>query len=262
MPARMTGRAYFGRRLRTARERQVPKLSRRALGERLNLTESAIAAWESGRNVPDPTTLVSVERILSTNGELHDIVECLVTGEKPQEYMGKWAHVEADSTMLLRFSFDVLPGLLQSEDYARAILRDEEQVRVRIERQRVLTKENPPVLVALIDESVLYRNAGGAAVMRDQLNHLVEMAKHEHVIIQVIKMNSLIGAQYTGPFSLASCNGESEVGFLDDAISGEVVENAEEVSKLRRLFEILRKYALSEQESIHLIRKVAESWTT
>lgn len=262
MPARMTGRAYFGRRLRTARERQVPKLSRRALGERLNLTESAIAAWESGRNIPDPTTLASVERILETNGELHDIAECLVTGEKPQEYMGKWAHVEAESTLLLRFSFDVLPGLLQTEDYAGAILRDEEQVKVRIERQKVLTKENPPVLVALIDESVLYRNVGGAAVMRDQLNHLVEMAKHEHVIIQVIKMDSPIGDQYTGSFSLASYNGESEVGYLDDAISGEVVEKTEEVSKLRRLFEILRKHALSEQESIRLIKKVAESWTT
>lgn len=237
-------------------------MSRRALGERLCLTDSAIAAWESGRNIPDPTTLEDVERILGTDGELRAIVECLVVGEKPQEYMGQWASVETDATMLLRFSFDVMPGLLQTEDYSRAILRDDEQVKVRIERQKILFKENPPVLVALIDESVLYRNVGGAAVMRDQLAHLVKMAQHEHIIIQVIKMDSPIGAQYVGSFSLASYNGESEVGYLDDAISGDVVEHTEEVAALRRMFEMLRKHALSEQESIRLIKKAMESWTT
>src|SRR5262245_4850794 len=113
MAARMTGRAFFGRRLRIAREQQVPKMSRRALGEQVNVTDSAVAAWETGRNIPDPETLKRVERILGTNGLLQDIAENLVAGEKPQEYMGRWAHVEGHASTLLRFSFDVLPGLLQ-----------------------------------------------------------------------------------------------------------------------------------------------------
>lgn len=262
MPARMTGRVFFGRRLRLARERQVPRMSRRVLGEQVNKTGSAVAAWEAGRNIPDPATLAIVERKLGTNGYLQDIVDCLVTGEKPQEYMTKWTHVESQATMLMRFSYDVLPGLLQIEEYAAAVLKDEQQVKSRIERQTILAKEDPPVLVVLIDESVLVRNVGGPAVMRDQLNHLLEMARRDYIIIQVIKMSSPIGAQYTGPFSLASYNGESEVSYLDDAISGDVVENAEEVSKLRRMFEKLRKHALSEEESLNLIRKAAESWET
>jgi transcriptional regulator with XRE-family HTH domain len=258
MPARMTGREFFGRRLRIAREQQVPKMSRRALGERINLSDSAIAAWESGRNIPDPETLEDVERILGTGGLLEDIAENIVTGEKPQEYMGRWAQAEAQATVLLRFSFDVFPGLLQIEEYARSILRDEEQVKTRMARQKVIAKENPPVLVALIDESVLYRNVGGPSVMTDQLKHVEEMALNDHVIIQIIKLSSAVGAQFTGTFSLAI--GESAAGYLDDALSGDVVETPDEVSRLRRIFEMLRKHALSEEASLRLIKEVAEAW--
>lgn len=236
-------------------------MSRRSLGEQVRVSDSAVAAWEGGRNIPDPKTLGTVERILGTDGLLEDISDNLVAGEKPQEYMGEWMRAEAGASLLLRFSFDVIPGLLQIEEYARAVLRDDEQVRVRMERQNVLTKEDPPVFVALIDESVLHRNVGGPQVMTDQLRHLEEMARHGHVIVQVIKMDSAIGAQYTGSFSLAVCNGEAEVAHMDDAISGGLVGDVDSVSKLRRMFEMLRKHALSEDESIRLIREVAEAWT-
>jgi transcriptional regulator with XRE-family HTH domain len=244
-----------------ARERQAPKMSRRTLGDRLNLTDSAIAAWESGRNIPDPRTLTSVERILRTDGLLQDIVECLVTGEKSQEYMGRWVHAESQATTLLWFSFDVVPGLLQTEDYAHAILRDEQRVSARLDRQRILAKEDPPVLVALIDESVLRRNVGGPQVMREQLSHLGEMAQRENVAIHVITMRTPISARYTGSFILASRNGEGEIGYVDDAISGSVVENVEEVTRLRQMFEILRAHAKDRDESFRLIKEAAESWT-
>lgn len=261
MPARMAGRTFFGRRLRIAREEQVPKMSRRELGERLRLSGSAIAAWESGRNIPDPETLSRIERILSTNGLLKDIAECLITGEKPQEYTAKWVNVEGRAATLPRFTYDLIPGLLQTEDYARAILRDDEQVKARILRQKILTREDPPVVIAIIDESVLLRNVGGPAAMRAQLAHLTEMAQHDNITIQVIRLRSPVSAQFTGPFSLASYHDEPEIGFVDDAISGGVVQNAEEVARLRRSFELFRKYALSEEESIRLIREVEKTWT-
>ncbi|TQM00538.1 helix-turn-helix protein [Actinoallomurus bryophytorum] len=257
MPARMTGREFFGRRLRVARERQVPKMSRRAIGERLRVSDSAVAAWESGRNIPDPDTLKGVEDILGTDGLLQDIVENMVTGEKPQEFLGTWAFAEAQAATLLLFTYDVVPGLLQIEEYARAVLRNDDQVKVRMSRQQVLAKEDPPIFVALIDESVLHRNVGGPQVMCDQLNRLVEMAGQEHVIIQVVRLSCSIGSQYTGSFGVAA-----EIGQIDDALSGDVVESADEVSRLRRMFEITRKHALSEQESIRLIKEVAESWNS
>jgi hypothetical protein len=182
----------------------------------------------------------------------------MVTGERPQEYMGRWAQAEAQAVLLLRFSFDVFPGLVQTEAYARAILRDEEQVQTRMVRQKVMVKENPPVLVALIDESVLHRNVGGPSVMTVQLVRLAELASHDHLVIQIVRLSSVVGAQFTGTFSLAL--GETEVGYKDDALSGEVVESPEEVSRLRRMFEMLRKHALSEAESLCLIREVAEAW--
>lgn len=242
-----------------ARERQSPKMSRRELGERLNLSESAVAAWESGRNIPDPATLGRIERVLGTADLLQDIVECLVTGEKSQEYIGRWTHVESHATTLLWFEIRLIPGLLQTEEYAYAVLRDEQRVKARVDRQKALAKENPPVLVALIDESVLRRDIGGQAVMTGQLNHLVEMARLEHVIIHVVPMRASVCAQYTGPFILASYDGEREIGYTDDAISGGVLENVDEVARLRRTFEIFRGHALNEEESIRLIQEVARS---
>src|SRR4051812_46865949 len=123
MAARMTGRAFFGRRLRKARERQEPKMSRRVLGEQLMITDSAVAAWECGRNIPDPVVLESIERILGIRDEeLQEIVDCLVTGEKTQEYMGRWMHVESHARTLLWCELLIIPGLLQTEDYARVVL--------------------------------------------------------------------------------------------------------------------------------------------
>lgn len=263
MTARMTGRSYFGRRLRRARERQSPKMSRRALAERVGITDSAVAAWENGRNIPDPDTLKDLDRILTTkDDELQDVVECVVSGEKTQEYMGRWAHVESNATTLLWFEMRIVPGLLQIEEYSRVILRgDEAKVQARIDRQKTLTKEDPPVLVALIDESVLHRNVGGPEVMRAQLRHLEEMARHENIIIHILRFRSPICAQYTGPFILASYNGQTEIGYMDDAISGGVLENTDEVARLRRAFEIFRGYALNEAESIKFIREMAETWT-
>jgi hypothetical protein len=215
---------------------------------------------ESGRNIPDPKTLRSIERILGTNGLLEDIVDNIVAGDKPGKNMGRWTDAEAQASMFLRFSFDVMPGLLQIEEYARAILRDEDQVKARMDRQKILDKDEPPVIVALIDESVLHRNVGGPAVMKDQLDHLVKMATHDHVTVQIITLSSPIGAQYTGPFILVAHDGEPEIAYTDDAISGDIVGNSDDVSKLRRAFELLRKHALSEPESIRLIRGVAEAW--
>ena len=228
----------------------------------MQASDSAVAAWESGRNIPDSRTLRSVERILDTNGLLEDIVDNLVAGDKPQKKMGKWTDVETQASVFLRFSFDVIPGLLQIEGYARAILRNDEQVKARMDRQKIMFRDEPPVLVALIDESVLHRNVGGPAVMRDQLNHLEEMAARDHVIVQVIKMSSPVGAQYTSSFIVAVHDGEPEIAYTDDAISGDVVGNPDDVSKLRRTFEMLRKHALGEEESVRLIRKVAESWNS
>lgn len=180
-------------------------------------------------------------------------------GREVAGVMGRWVQVESQASTLLWFSFDVVPGLLQTEDYARAILHDEERVSVRMDRQRILAKDDPPVLVALIDESVLRRNIGGPHVVREQLGHLIEMAERDHVAIHVITFASPASARYTGSFILASRNGEAEIGYVDDAIRGGVVENVDEVTRLRKLFEILRSHAKDREESLRLIKEVAES---
>ena len=88
-----------------------------------------------------------------------------------------------------------MPGLLQTEDYARAVFRTrfgvtdeeiDEQVAARLKRQEILARDEPPALWVIVDESVLRRPVGGRYVMREQIGHLIEAARRPHVSVQVI----------------------------------------------------------------------------
>src|SRR3954471_22353840 len=256
MPARMTGREFFGRRLRIARERQVPQLSRRALGERVQMSDSAVAAWESGRNIPDPKTLRSMSESSARTACWRT---SSTTSSRATSRERTWA--DGRTPRLRRVCSCGFPSTSCQAFYRSKSTRARFfGMKIKSRREWILDKDEPPVIVALIDESVLHRNVGGPAVMKDQLDHLVKMATHDHVTVQVITLSSPIGAQYTGPFILVAHDGEPEIAYTDDAISGDIVGNSDDVSKLRRAFELLRKHALSEPESIRLIRGVAEAW--
>src|SRR4051812_20967467 len=124
-----------------------------------------------------------------------------------------------------------------------------------MERQEILAKAEAPVLVVLMDESVLSRTVGGAEVMHDQLLHPAELAENDDIIIQIIPLASSACAGFISHFALASLNGGAEVAYVDNQLNGEVIERPDQVAVLRRTFELFRAEALSKQESIALIRR-------
>lgn len=132
---------------------------------------------------------------MTTGGYLSRLLEDLVSDEVPPEWLGKWLTVETRASSLLWFEPIVIPGLVQNEDYARAVLRlgtptpfgVDDQVTARLERQRVLERDDPPLFHAILDEAVISRPVGGPEIMREQLTRLVELSERPEVVIQVRK---------------------------------------------------------------------------
>lgn len=183
------------------------------------------------------------------------------------DWLDRWRTIESQATALNWFELFVVPGLLQTPAYADAILRAgqtyldvEAQVQARLERQRVLTRDDPPMFVAVLGENVLHRPLGGPQVMHDQLMHLVELSELPTVAVHVVPYEVGAYAGLTGPFVIALVDGD-EVVYQDAALSGHVMENAKDVVVFKRMWESLRSDALPRAASLDLIVKVARQWT-
>lgn len=261
----MTPREFLARELRRARE--LKGLSTTDVAKSVFVSEPLVRAWEKGRRIPKPDHLDSLENLYETGGVLSRLREELVTASVPVEWFGKWPEIEDLATALWTVQPLVIPGLLQTEEYARAILKAahhiadlEEMVASRMERQHVLTKEDPPTYIALISESALRHAVASEKVMKDQLSFLAEVAERENVIIQVIPESAFSCAGFVGGFVLADIGGSADVGYVDDQLTGRVVEDTEDVARLRRFFDVFRADALSRKESIDVIRRQVEKW--
>ena len=163
----------------------------------------------------------------------------------------------------------VVPGLLQTEAYARSILSTrmgatpeelDEAVVARLERQRILGREHPPELWVILDEAVLRRPVGGPGVMREQLACLTEVARRPNIAIQVIPFGA--GAHEGlrgGAFIVADFDGAATIAYQDAASSGQIIEDAADVEALAVTWDTLRLDALPRAASISLITSLCES---
>lgn len=258
----LTARAFLAKEIRLARE--ATGASQKAVAKKIYVSESLIAAWESGRLLPKPDALQRFEEAHGIKGTLSRLLEDLVSNEISPEWLGKWLSVESQATSLWCYETAVVPGLLQTKEYARAVLilrpqkaiAVEDQVNARLLRQRILSGEDQPMVVVALDEAVLHRPVGGSHVMHEQLRHIAEMAKSPRIMVYIIPFGAGEHAGFAGPFVIASFDG-MEIAYVDNALRGDVVEQPQDIADLRVLWEMLRSSALSAEESIELIWKVA-----
>jgi DNA-binding XRE family transcriptional regulator len=250
------------RQMRTAR-----KVTQEDLARAINYSPSMVAMVETGGRKPPPGFWELVDTALDTGGMF---VRMVVRLGSPQ-WMREWETAEAQATVLRSFQTTVVPGLLQTEAYARAlaqaggVLTEEEvgqRVAARLERQSVLARDNPPQFIAVLDEGVLGRPVGGPAVMREQLLHLAKVvAEHPRIRLHVVP--SSVGAYLGlgGPFVLATLPDAEDVVYLDNQLKGQVVDRTEDVLAVRTAWESIQGEALPPQQSVELIMGVAETWT-
>jgi len=171
------------------------------------------------------------------------------------------------------FEHTLIPGLLQTEDYARAVLEThpntsvdviEERITARMARQDVLTREDPPppILWVLLDENVLNREVGGPRIMYGQLMHLAEVAQRPNVTVQVIP-STVVHPGLLGAFAIAELDGMSPIVYLETGHDGQTIEDPDVGARMSVRFDALRTEALTGRASLSLIEKVAEErWNT
>lgn len=227
------------------------------MAEALNVEPSTVSNWINGRRTPHTDDIDKIEKKLSTNGYLKRNLKWVRREISPE--WSDWRGVEEDSTELLNYENYLVPGLLQTVDYAGAVLSTEDKVAQRLERQQIF-EENPPAYEALIDESVLWRKVGNAEVMAEQLRHLLLMIERDDIAIRIIPLSANL-QRFDYPFHLATVESGKQAGYIEGALRGRIVERPAEIADLRRLWMHFGATALQQEDSIRLIQKtIDERW--
>jgi transcriptional regulator with XRE-family HTH domain len=175
---------------------------------------------------------------------------------------------EAEATELRNFEPTLVPGLLQTEAYARAVIgvgketeseAIEQSVRARMKRQEVLTRtERPLRLVTVLSEAVLLCKVGGPEVLREQLSHLAEVSKLPNVTIQILTFDAGAHLADNGGFAILSFGtGDPDLGYVETPAGELFLELEREIGRLRTVFDHLRTLALSPAESTRMIKETA-----
>jgi transcriptional regulator with XRE-family HTH domain len=268
-----TPRQVFGAMLRYYRERAG--LSRTELASQISKSVSLIQAIELGQRVATAEVTDDLEHALTADGALSRLREEIGDGLGYQPYPSwfeDWVASERQAKRLRSFEPMLVPGLLQTEEYARAIFRarfgmtdDEidEKVAARLKRQEVLAREQPPALWVIVDEAVLRRPVGGRHVMRDQVGHLAAVSRRPNVSIQVI--SSTVGAHRglsAGAFIVADFEDAASVGYQETACQGQFVDRREDIETLADCWDTLVREALPWAASQALLEEAAKSWTS
>ena len=174
---------------------------------------------------------------------------------------------ERTARVLRIFEHVLIPGLLQTPEYAGAVLGKkphatgdeiEELLAARLARQETLTRDDPPLVYALLDEAVLNRPIGSAGVMHAQLMHLADLATWRNISVQVIPYSAGGHIGLLGAFVIAEAADMSSVAFLESTADGQTVEDTDRVAQIVACFDALRGDALTVAASRDLIVKVAE----
>lgn len=180
-----------------------------------------------------------------------------------------WLAIESRATLIRSWQPSLVPGLLQTPDYARAVFsswrRDngediEAKVAGRIERQAILDQSDPPDLRVLIDEAVLLRCIGSPEIMAGQIDHMAMMGTRPNVTIGVIPEMAGAYAGLSGAFSLATVPGEADAAYLETAVQGMTVRDPRLVGKTALMFDDLRDEAFPRPRSLELISEAVGRW--
>jgi transcriptional regulator with XRE-family HTH domain len=257
----------FAAELRAARAKAG--LSRDELAALINYSGSLVCLVENTTRVPTLAFAQRLDEALGTPGTFERMQEHVRAAPFPA-WFRDWVEAEREATSLRTWHPSLVDGLLQTEEYARALLSArmgasddevEQMVAGRMGRQVILHQDQPPLLWAVLDETVLRRPIGGRRVMAQQLDHLMEMAQRPNILIQVISHGAGAHDGVNGAFLIADCKNAPSVVYLETALTGLVVDKPEDVAAVTLIYETLRGEALPRARSLEMLKEVAKSWT-
>lgn len=262
---RVSTLAYFGTELRIKREQA--DLSQGAFAQRMFCDRSHVSRIESAERVPTEDFAERCDEVLGTGGTFARLWPVVIEHAYP-DWFRPFVEMEQDAREIWDFENQVVPGLLQTEEYARAVFgatrlpHAKELVAARMTRQQVLNSGSPPEIWAIFDESVLRRPVGGPEVMRQQLAQLLEFGENPHVVFQVLAYEAQAHAGLAGAFAGLTLDQGPNVVYMDGVVRGHVLADAESVRAARRTYDLLRADALSPRASLDVIAAAAKDFSS
>ncbi len=251
---------HFGSEARLERERLG--LSREELGKAAHCSYSLVAKIEGGERVPKLEFAEACDRLFPhANGRFERLWRLVLRFAFPP-WFRKYVDLEGIATDIRMFHCQLVPGLVQTEEYARAIIATgrsanaEDLVTARMERQRILNREDPPRLWIILDEVVLRRTVGGPEVMKGQLARLRDLADMAPHVVQVIPEAGKPYHGWSGPFSLLSFSEGADVVHVEAFPRDYLLAEQEDVTLAVRAYDLLRAVALPPDESAPLINSI------
>ncbi|WP_326697317.1 helix-turn-helix domain-containing protein [Streptomyces sp. NBC_01754] len=252
---------YYGWELRRLRE--AANLKQGQLGDIIFCTGSLIGQIETTKKVPTRDFSERVDAALGTDGLFSRLVGLVLRSQLPTWFQ-PYADMEAQPTYISTYQVQLIHGLLQTEEYARAVLTTgvsddlDGLLAGRMERQLILEREQPPLAWAVLDEAVLHRPIGGQEVMRNQLAHLLEFSERRWMRIQVMPFSVGQHASLDGSFTAMRFHEDPDIVYTEDLISGHMTANPATVREASRRYAHLQAAALSVEDSAALIARVME----
>ncbi|MFF7552603.1 helix-turn-helix transcriptional regulator [Streptomyces olivaceus] len=252
---------YYGWELR--RQREAHGLKQGQLGDIIFCTGSLIGQIETTKKVPTRDFSERVDAALGTDGLFSRLIGLVLRSQLPTWFQPH-AEMEANAEYISTYQAQVVYGLLQTEDYARAVLATGMPddlgglVGARMERQRILERERPPLAWVVLDEAVLHRPIGGPEVMRRQLARLLEFVDHRWMHVQVLPNEAGAHASLAGSFTAMRFGDNPDVVYTEDLISGHMTANSETIREAALRYARLQAAALSVEDSAELIIRVME----
>ncbi|MFC9343464.1 Scr1 family TA system antitoxin-like transcriptional regulator [Streptomyces sp. NPDC057020] len=252
---------YYGSELRRLRE--AAGLGQSQLGGVVFCTGSLIGQIETAKKVPTRDFSERIDAALMTGGFFTRLVGLVLRSQLPTWFQ-PYAEMEAKAAYISTYQCQLVYGLLQTPAYARAVLGVEhsdlldEMVAARVERQRILERDRPPVVWVVLDEAALTREIGGRQVMRAQLEYLLAFASEPWVQIQVLPFKTGEHAAVMGSFTLLRFDGDPDLFYAESYDMGHMTANPEVMRERSVGYSRLQATALSVEDSAELIARVME----
>ncbi|MGW0823636.1 helix-turn-helix domain-containing protein [Streptomyces sp. NPDC002845] len=259
-----TQREKYGEELRL--RRTAAGLTQEQLADQVVCSPTLISHFEAGRRLPKPDDAKRIDRALRTDGFFARWLEDL--DSKYNDHFAPVAELEQQATLIQQFALSLVPGVLQTDGYARAVFRAyrpnhtteelDEAVVIRTKRARILDGPLSPVVWTLLDESVLRRRVGGPQVMVEQLHKIADLAETGRLRLHVLPYGVGAHALQQSYLTLMSFEDSAPVAYVEAFLTGHLMDDPALVAASQTAYALALSDALSQQESLALVRAAAE----
>ncbi|MGW4701880.1 helix-turn-helix domain-containing protein [Streptomyces sp. NPDC004285] len=257
---------FFGELLKERRE--TAKLSQTELGGLVFVSGAYIGLFEQGIRKPQLDVAERIDRVLQTGGIFERTVRDLINKSPYASYFHEVAELEVVATKICEFAPTVVPGLLQTAEYARAVTVAmhpfateefiEEKVTARTNRARILAAPTRPEFWVTLHENAVLTPVGGPSVMAKQLDHIVTLIRERWVLVTVVPRSAGAHASMDGSLRLMEFEDQPPTAYTETSFSGTLLDDPAVVKQSQRAYDLLRVAALSPEVSLALIESAAE----